>query len=93
MCIRVSWEIRIFVAENVKYEHNMDKGNASWEPKKATLAIINYELASIELVSLNSSLLDEYADDFDRLVYGAMGYKPESVYYMIADNIALIDNR
>lgn len=71
----------------------MDKDNAYREPNRATLAIMNYESASIELVTLDGSLLDEYADDYDRLVYDAMGYKPESVYYMIADNIALIDNR
>lgn len=93
MCVEFSYIIRNFAGENVKHGHNMDKNNASREPKKAALAIMNYESASIELVSLDGSLLDEYAEDFDRLVYGAMGYKPESVYYMIADNIALIDNR
>lgn len=66
---------------------------ASDEFRKTTLAIMNYELASIELVTLEDAQLAEYADDYDRLVYGAMGYKPESVYYMIADNITLLDNR
>lgn len=67
--------------------------SASIESKKATLAIMNYESASIELVTLEATQLAEYADDYDSLVYGTMGYKPESVYYMIADNITLIDNR
>ena len=71
----------------------MDKDNVSFEPKKATLAIMNYESASIELVTLERSLLEEYEDDYDRLIYDTMGYKSTNVYYMIADNIALIDNR
>lgn len=58
-----------------------------------TLAIINYESAQIELVTLEAAQVAEYGDDYDKLVYGAMGYKPESVYYMIADNITLLDNR
>lgn len=57
------------------------------------LAIMNYENASVEFLALSEAIMREYADDYDRLIFGTMGYKPESVYYMIADNIALIDNR
>lgn len=89
----ISYFIRTFADTIVRKEHNMDKENASLKPQQATLAIMNYETASIELVTLDVSLIDEYADDYDRLVFDVMGYKPESVYYMIADNIALIDNR
>lgn len=71
----------------------MELDNALYVPTKATLAIMNYESASIELVTLDCSILDEYADDYDKLVYGTLGYKPESVYYMIAENIEIIDNR
>lgn len=93
MYARFSHIIRNFAATNVSKQHFMDKNNAYRKPQKATLAIINYEMANIELVTLDGSLLDEYADDYDRLVFGTLGYKPESVYYMIADNIEVIDNR
>lgn len=74
-------------------EHLADTTIEPAEQKKATLAIMNYESASIELISLDCTTLEEYVDDYDRLVFGKMGYKPESVYYMIADDIAVFDNR
>lgn len=57
------------------------------------VAIMNYENSSVEFITLSEATMREFADDYDRLVFGAMGYKPESVYYMIADNIKVIDNR
>ncbi|MCQ2194323.1 MAG: hypothetical protein MJZ28_05150 [Paludibacteraceae bacterium] len=55
----------------------------------AQLAIINYEVASIDIINLSEAIEREYADDYDRLVYGKMGYKTSSVYYMIAENISV----
>lgn len=71
----------------------MDKSKSSNELKKSTIAIINYESASVELMTIENSVLEQYADDYDVFVYGVMGYKPESVYYMISDSITVIDNR
>lgn len=71
----------------------MDKSKSSNELKKSTIAIINYESASVKLMTIENSVLEQYADDYDVLVYGVMGYKPESVYYMISDSITVIDNR
>lgn len=57
----------------------------------AQLAIINYGTASIEILNLSEATLCKYVDDFDKLVYGAMGYKRSSVYYMIADRINIYE--
>ena len=53
----------------------------------AQLAIMNYETASVEIIALSKATVLKYANDYDKLVYGAMGYKRSSVYYMIADKI------
>lgn len=55
-----------------------------------TLAIMNYESAKIELIDLPSAILQQYAENLDELVYGKMGYKQTSVYYMVADNIDVV---
>lgn len=55
----------------------------------AQLAIMNYETASIEIVTLSESTVKEYATDYDKLVYGVMGYKPSAIYYMIAEQISV----
>ncbi|MCQ2224813.1 MAG: hypothetical protein MJZ14_03690 [Paludibacteraceae bacterium] len=55
----------------------------------AQLAIINYEIASIDIINLSEATEREYADDYDQLVYGKMGYKTSSVYYMVAENISV----
>lgn len=57
----------------------------------AQLAIINYETATIEIINLSEVTMNKYANDFDRLVYKDMGYKPSAVYYMIADNINICE--
>lgn len=57
----------------------------------AQLAIINYGTASIEILNLSEATLCKYVDDFDKLVYDAMGYKRSSVYYMIADKINICE--
>lgn len=53
----------------------------------AQLAIMNYETASIEIITLSETTINEYANDYDKLVYGMMGYKQSAVYYMIAEQI------
>lgn len=58
----------------------------------AQLAIINYETATIEIINLSEITMTKYANDFDQLVYDDMGYKPSSVYYMIADNISICES-
>lgn len=58
----------------------------------AQIAIINYETASIEIFNLSIATLCKYANDFDKLVYDAMGYKRSSVYYMVADKINIDKN-
>lgn len=57
------------------------------ESVMAQLAIINYETASIEIFNLSESTFCKYANALEELVYGKMGYKPTSVYYMVADCI------
>lgn len=56
---------------------------------RATLTIINYESATIQLIALSRSTLEEYAGDYDRLVYDKMGFKPSSVYYMLSENVTI----
>ncbi len=56
---------------------------------EVTLAIMNYESATIQLIALSRSTLEEYVDDYDQLVYGKLGFKPSSVYYMLADKITI----
>lgn len=55
-----------------------------------TLAIMNYESAKIELIDLSSAIVQQYADNLDELVYGKMGYKQTSVYYMVAERIDIV---
>lgn len=57
----------------------------------ARLAILNYETASVEIIELSKATIVKYANDYDKLVYGAMGYKRSSVYYMIADKINICE--
>ena len=61
----------------------------------AQLAVMNYGTASVEIIELSKDTVLKYANDYDKLVYGAMGYKRSSVYYMIADkiNICEIDEK
>lgn len=57
------------------------------------LAIMNYESAKIELIDLPSAIVQQYAENLDKLVYGKMGYKQTSVYYMVADNIDIVKRK
>lgn len=57
----------------------------------AKLAILNYETASIEIIALSKDTVLKYANDYDKLVYGTMGYKQSAVYYMIADKINICE--
>lgn len=58
-----------------------------------TLAIMNYESAKIELIDLPSAIIQQYAENLDQLVYGKMGYKQTSVYYMVADIIDVVKRK
>ena len=58
-----------------------------------TLAIMNYGSAKIELIDLPSDIVQQYAENLDELVYGKMGYKQTNVYYMVADNIEVIQRK
>ncbi|MBQ0048868.1 MAG: hypothetical protein KBT12_01310 [Bacteroidales bacterium] len=55
------------------------------------IAILNYETASVEIITLSEATIQRYANDYDKLVYGAMGYKRSAVYYMIADKINICE--
>lgn len=57
----------------------------------AQVVILNYETASVELINLSEDLVHKYANDYDELVYTAMGYKKSAVYYMIADKISICE--
>lgn len=58
-----------------------------------TLAIMNYESAKIELIDLPSSVVQQFAQNLDELVYCKMGYKQTNVYYMVADNIDVVKRK
>lgn len=57
----------------------------------AKLAIMNYEMACIELITLSDSTIEKYSSDYDHLVYEVMGYNPSTVYYMVAEDICICD--
>lgn len=58
-----------------------------------TLAIMNYESATIELIDLPSTIVQQYVENFDEFVYNKLGYKQTNVYYMVADNIDVVKRK
>ncbi len=57
-----------------------------------TLAIMNYETATIEIIALSDEVVNKYGNDFDKYVYDVLGYKQSSVSYMVSEKITLIRN-
>lgn len=57
-----------------------------------TLAIMNYETATIEIIALSEEVVNIYGNDFDKYVYGVLGYKQSSVSYMVSEEITIIKN-
>jgi hypothetical protein len=57
-----------------------------------TLAIMNYETATIKIIALSDEVVNKYGNDFDKYVYDVLGYKQSSVSYMVSEKITLIRN-
>jgi hypothetical protein len=57
-----------------------------------TLAIMNYETAIIKIIALSEDVVNKYGNDFDKYVYGVLGYKQSSVSYMVSEEITIIKN-
>lgn len=57
-----------------------------------TLAIMNYETAIIKIIALSEDVVNKYGNDFDKYVYGVLGYKQSSVSYMVSEEITIIEN-
>lgn len=57
-----------------------------------TLAIMNYETATIEIIALSEEVVNIYGNDFDKYVYGVLGYKQSSISYMVSEEITIIKN-
>ena len=57
-----------------------------------TLAIMNYETATIKIIALSDEVVIKYGNDFDKYVYDVLGYKQSSVSYMVSEKITLIRN-
>lgn len=55
-----------------------------------TLAIMNYETATIKIIALSDEVVNKYGNDFDKYVYDVLGYKQSSVSYMVSEKITLI---
>lgn len=57
-----------------------------------TLAIMNYETATIKIIALSDEVVNKYGNDFDKYVYDVLGYKQSSVSYMVSEEITIIEN-
>ncbi|MBR5209248.1 MAG: hypothetical protein IKV67_05285 [Paludibacteraceae bacterium] len=53
---------------------------------------MNYETATIEIIALSEEVVNIYGNDFDKYVYGVLGYKQSSVSYMVSEEITIIKN-
>ena len=50
------------------------------------LAILNYATCAVDIIDLSPATLQQYAEDFDTLVYDVLGYRRSEVYYMVGEN-------
>ena len=56
-----------------------------------TLAVMNYETSTIDIITLSDHIVSVYGNDYDKYVYNVLGYKQSSVSYMVSKEINIVE--